>query len=102
MLLSQIRGPLLISSQEYNVRRAINVHMQYLNFSDFINHYRVLDAGRRLIETDEPISNIGLDVGYTSLSTFYKAFKEKYAVTPKEYRIRQQINIPQGTDTQTA
>lgn len=91
-----------ISSQEYRVRRAINEHMLYRNFSDFINHYRILDAGRRLIETEEPISNIGLDVGYTSLSAFHKAFKEKYAVTPKEYRIRQQANTPQGTDMQSA
>jgi len=91
-----------ILSQEYRVRRAINMHMQYRNFSDFINHYRILDAGRRLIGTDEPISNIGLDVGYISLSAFHKAFKEKYAVTPKVYRIRHQANTPQGIDKQTA
>jgi AraC-like DNA-binding protein len=91
-----------ISNQEYRVRRAINVHMQYRNFSDFINHYRILEAGRRLIGTDTSISNIGLEVGYTSLSVFHKAFKQTYGVTPKEYRIRQQVNFPRGIDTQTA
>ena len=79
-----------ISSQEYLVRRAINSHLQYRNFSDFVNHYRILEAARRLTETDESISNIGLDVGYSSLSAFHRAFKEKYAVTPKEFRIKEQ------------
>lgn len=79
-----------ISSQEYRVRRAINAHLQYRNFSDFINHYRMLEAERLLLETDNPISNIGFEVGYSSLSGFFKAFKEKYAITPKEYRIRHQ------------
>jgi AraC-like DNA-binding protein len=43
-------------------------NIQYRNFSDFINHYRILDAGRQLIGTDKLISNIGLEVGYISLS----------------------------------
>jgi AraC-like DNA-binding protein len=79
-----------ISSQEYRVRRAINIHLQYRNFSDFVNHYRILEAERRLLETDDPISTIGFEVGYSLLSGFFKAFKEKYLITPKEYRIRHQ------------
>ncbi|MCG8415297.1 MAG: helix-turn-helix transcriptional regulator [Pseudomonadales bacterium] len=75
-----------VASQEYLVRRAINNHMGYRNFSDFLNHYRIDETSRLLAETDEPISNVGFDVGYTSLSSFYKAFKAKHAITPKKYR----------------
>ncbi len=75
-----------VASQEYLVRRAINNHMGYRNFSDFLNHYRIDETSRLLAETNEPISNVGFDVGYTSLSSFYKAFKAKHAITPKKYR----------------
>lgn len=81
-----------VASQEFRVRKAINTHLQYRNFSDFVNHFRILEAARRLKETDDPISNIGLDVGYLSLSAFHKAFKEKYASTPKEFRIMAKRN----------
>lgn len=83
-----------VSSQEYLVRRAINSQMNYRNFSDFVNHYRVLHAAEQLKNTDEPVSNIGLEVGYTSLSAFHKAFKDKYLVTPKEFRIRERNSAP--------
>lgn len=80
-----------VSSQEYLVRRAINYHLGYRNFSEFINHYRVSEAAHRLKNTNEPVSNVGLNVGYTSLSAFHKAFKETYFVTPKEYRIKEKF-----------
>lgn len=81
-----------VDSQEYRVRRAINNHLGYRNFSDFLNHYRIDETSRLLMETDQPISNVGFDVGYTSLSSFYKAFKAKYSVTPKEYRTLHRIH----------
>ena len=77
-----------IGSQEYKVRRAINQQLNFKNFSDFVNQYRIAESTRRLSETDESISNIGMDIGYTSLSSFHKVFKEKHHVTPKEYRRR--------------
>jgi len=75
-----------VASQEYLVRRAINNHMGYRNFSEFLNHYRINETIQLLSETDDPITSIGMDVGYTSLSSFYKAFKTTHGVTPKQYR----------------
>ena len=80
-----------VTSQEYLVRRAINNHMGYRNFSEFLNHYRIRETAQLLVETKEPITKIGLDVGYTSLSSFYKAFKTKNDVTPKEYRAQRSL-----------
>lgn len=75
-----------VASQEYLVRRAINNHMGYRNFSEFLNHYRISETAQLLVDTKEPITKIGLNVGYTSLSSFYKAFKTINDATPKEYR----------------
>jgi len=75
-----------VASQEYLVRRAINNRLGYRNFSEFLNLYRIRETTQLLKDTDEPITNIGLDVGYTSLSSFYTAFKSMHDVTPKQYR----------------
>ena len=80
-----------ISSREYKVRVAINNHMNYRNFSEFLNSYRITEAAERLRSNEENISYIGLDVGYISLSSFHKAFKEKYNATPKEFRLKNQL-----------
>lgn len=79
-----------VASREYKVREAINNHMGFRNFSDFLNNYRVVDAAERLRDSEEKISFIGLDVGYISQSSFHKAFKEKFDATPKEYRMQNQ------------
>ena len=80
-----------VDSQEYLVRRAINNHMGFRNFSDFLNHYRIAETTSLLAETDRPVSAIGFDVGYSSLSSFYKAFKNRQTVTPKQYRLQRKV-----------
>jgi AraC-like DNA-binding protein len=68
------------------LRRVINQQLKFKNFNQFLNNYRIEDACTRLRETNAPISTIALDVGYTSLSVFNKAFKERYKVTPSVFR----------------
>lgn len=80
-----------VSVPEYKVRKAINRQLGFKNFCEFLNHYRIEETSRLLLETESPISNIGIDVGYSSMSTFYKAFKEKYSLTPKEFRAIRKI-----------
>ncbi len=75
-----------LSIQEYRLRRIINQQMKFRNFNQFLNNYRIEDACRRLRDTSTPISTIALDVGYASLSVFNKAFKDRYGVTPTEFR----------------
>ena len=76
-----------LREQEYRLRVVINQRLQYNNFSHFLNDYRIGDAVERLKNTDDPVSRIGLDVGYTSLSSFHKAFREQHGMTPREYRV---------------
>lgn len=74
---------------EYRLRKIINAGLGYRNFSDFLNGYRIQEAGERLKDpswADETILNIALDIGFRSLSSFNKAFRERYEQTPREYR----------------
>ncbi|WP_339859940.1 helix-turn-helix transcriptional regulator [Pseudohongiella acticola] len=78
-----------VSVQEYRLRRLINQSLHYRNFNQFLNHYRIEEAARRLLDPAEehiPISSIALDVGYASLSSFNKAFKDTHGVTPSTWR----------------
>ena len=73
--------------QEYRLRRIINAGMGYRNFNDFLNTYRIREACSRLTgEPDTAVLNIALDIGFRSLSSFNKAFKDSEAMTPTAYR----------------
>lgn len=78
-----------LSIQEYRLRRIINQQLGFKNFNQFLNNYRIDEACRHLNNTSSPISTIALDVGYASLSVFNKAFKERYEITPTEFRNRE-------------
>ena len=74
---------------EYRLRRAINAGLGYRNFNDFLNHYRIREASRRLgdpAQGDVPVLTIALDTGFRSLSSFNKAFKQTFNETPSAYR----------------
>ncbi len=77
---------------EYRLRLLINGELGYRNFSDFIGRYRIEEAAQRLSDPGEkrlPVLSIALGVGYRSLSSFNKSFKETYQLTPSEYRRKQ-------------
>ena len=76
-----------IGLPEYKARSLINQTLGYRNFNDYINQLRITDATKRLIESpDEPILNISLDVGYRSISSFNRAFKDIVGMSPTRYR----------------
>lgn len=81
-----------LSMQEYLLRRLINQQLNYRNFNQFLNNYRINEACKKLKETRTPISSIALDVGYGSLSSFNKAFKERYNITPSDFRNMEQVD----------
>lgn len=72
---------------EYKTRSLINQNLGYRNFNDYINQLRIADASERLVSDPEaPILNIALDVGYRTLSSFNRAFKEIHSLNPTDYR----------------
>ena len=74
---------------EHQLRRLINGHLGYRNFSAFLNRYRIDEAKRQLADPEKartPILTIALDLGYASLGPFNRAFKAHTGMTPSEYR----------------
>jgi AraC-like DNA-binding protein len=52
----------------------------------FINYLRLDEAKRLLDNSNLTIETIALDCGFTTSSTFYRQFRERYRITPAEYR----------------
>ena len=59
------------------------------NFANYINHYRV-EAVKEMISNSQyenyNLLTMGLESGFTSKTTFYKAFKKVTGQTPNEYK----------------
>ena len=54
--------------------------------SAHIRDRRLQFACIELANTDNPVTNIGLDCGYDSAQSFSRAFKQIYGLSPSEYR----------------
>lgn len=53
---------------------------------DYLRSFRIEQAARKLIETDEPITDIAFSCGFNDFSYFIKTFKSIKKTTPKKYR----------------
>ncbi|XLS30082.1 AraC family transcriptional regulator [Flavobacteriaceae bacterium M23B6Z8] len=54
---------------------------------EYVNDVRMGYASRRLLEKDLNVSEIAYTCGFNSLGNFNRLFKQKYGVTPTEYRV---------------
>ncbi|MCF0135175.1 MAG: helix-turn-helix domain-containing protein [Lachnospiraceae bacterium] len=57
-----------------------------MGFSDYLNQVRLEYAVSSLLNTDMPVVRIAMESGFASSAALNKAFKEKYDLTPTEYR----------------
>lgn len=74
---------------EHRVRSLINGHLQFRNYTAFLNHFRLAEVAHRLRDPGQahlPILSIALDVGYASIAPFNRAFRDAFGQTPSEYR----------------
>ncbi len=53
---------------------------------DYLRDYRLARTASRLIETNDPIAEVGFDSGFNNSSYFGSQFKKKFGISPKEYR----------------
>jgi len=78
-----------LGAQEYKVRQLINAQLGFKNFNAFLHSFRVAAAERLLADPGKAhlgVAEVAYQVGYRSLGTFNRAFKEVTGRTPSEYR----------------
>ena len=77
----------LLGTNRTYLSQVINEQTQQ-NFTQYINNYRINEAIRLLSdpETDLPLKAVAAEVGFNSMSTFYKIFQNTVGVPPKQYR----------------
>ncbi|MEK3910329.1 helix-turn-helix domain-containing protein [Paenibacillus sp. FSL H7-0331] len=68
-------------------------HLSYLfksmrdsTISDYINYLRIEKAKQLLVQTDEPLTTIVLQIGYSDVSSFVRKFKNTVGTTPGAFR----------------
>lgn len=91
----------LLDTQEHVLRRVINHGLGFRNFNDFLHTHRLREAAEQLGNPQLrrlPVLTIALEVGYGSVGPFNRAFKERFGVTPSEYRRTQGADFEIGVD----
>jgi AraC-like DNA-binding protein len=77
---------------EYRLRKVIHEQLGYNNYNAFLHSYRIREACAKFQDPAMrriPILTIALSVGYQSINTFNRAFREVLGVTPSTYRSQQ-------------
>ncbi len=54
----------------------------------YLKHCRLKKAGQLLLHSDANVSEIIYDIGFNNRTYFYRAFKEMYSCSPKDYQAR--------------
>lgn len=78
----------LLSISSHNLSEIINTK-EKKNFFDFINHFRIEETKRELINPKKgnlTILAIAMDAGFNSKTSFNTLFKKYVAMTPSQYR----------------
>jgi AraC family transcriptional regulator len=52
----------------------------------FQQRLKIENAYKRILYTSEPLTSIGLEVGFANIASFSKAFKQHFGISPKEAR----------------
>lgn len=61
-------------------------HKTKCNFSDYLNNYRIDRVADRIIRSEDLISEICYECGFSNVSNFNRFFRRRMGVTPLEYR----------------
>ena len=80
-----------LDAPEYILRRLIHDRLGYRNFAAFVNEYRLREVSRQLADPAldrRPILTLALEAGFGSVGPFNRIFRDRYALTPSEFRAR--------------
>ena len=74
-----------ISISKRNLSHVMNKKFK-MNFYDFINHYRLIEAKEDLKHSSKTIKEIMYDSGFANKSSFNAIFKKQTGLTPTQFR----------------
>lgn len=74
-----------LGASEVVLSKVINLHFQK-SLPQLLNEFRVKDAQQLLLETNAAVKIVGDEVGFNSLATFNRVFKDIAGMSPTEYR----------------
>lgn len=74
-----------IGFSKYHFSRLFKQYTNY-TFCDYLNYRRVKVSEELLCDTELPITEVALQAGFSSISTFNRLFKQSKGCTPTEYR----------------
>lgn len=74
-----------LNQPAYYISRLLKKHTQY-NFKELLQRRKLQQAEWLLLHTQLSIEAVIYAIGYDNSSYFYRKFKEKNGVSPKEYR----------------
>lgn len=60
-----------------------------ISFSNYVIHHRLTYARTLLETTDEQVTEIAMQSGFSNISYFIRAFKKMYGISPLKYRKKQ-------------
>ncbi|MCG8553317.1 MAG: AraC family transcriptional regulator [Desulfobacterales bacterium] len=72
----------------YSGRHLSRLFKQEMNITifEYLRLYRILMASLSLCQPDRQVTQIALETGYASLSSFYRDFQTVYGIAPKRFR----------------
>ena len=84
---------LLAESLGFSVRQVNRLFLLFYgqSFRDVLSELRLYNAQRLLLRTSLPMAEIALRVGYREPSGFYTAFRKRFSMSPRQYRIQNGI-----------
>lgn len=75
-----------IETNRHNVSQIINQFYQK-KYSEFINDYRIEEAKKIILESKNlNVNRLIFDVGFSTKSNFYRAFKKRTNTTPSQFK----------------
>ena len=63
--------------------------------SDYINRLRMDYAARQLKGTPDTLVEIAEEIGIQNMSHFHRLFRDRFAMTPRQYRVKHQKGVVQ-------
>lgn len=79
----------------YSSAHISRMFRKYFNttFTNYLQQTRVSKSCRYLLETDWPISKVAAAVGYNNVQFYHRIFKERYNLTPLQYRKKKKTGL---------